>query len=267
MIADYHVHSAFSGDSQADLDLIIKQAIKLGMKDICITDHQDFDYPYEGLKFELDFKQYFSTLNVLKDTYADKININIGIEMGLEPFLVKQINSTITSYPFDFVIGSSHLVNRIDPYYPGFFEGRSDKECFIEYFEAILENLETINDFDVYGHIDYIVRYSPNKDANYSYSEFSLYIDKLLIKIIEMGKGIEINTGALRKGLTSTNPCLDVVRRYYELGGRIITVGSDAHYPEHVGADFNKAASILRCCGFKNYTIFRNRKPILLPLL
>ena len=107
----------------------------------------------------------------------------------------------------------------------------------------------------------YVVRYGPTKNQNYSYQKHADIIDRILRTILESGKGIELNTSGFRSGLGQPNPCVDILKRYKELGGEIITVGSDAHKPEHVGADFDKACTILKDCGFQYYTIFEKRAP------
>lgn len=135
-----------------------------------------------------------------------------------------------------------------------------------EYFESILENIAAFDGFDVYGHIDYVVRYGPNKNANYSYQKYADIIDEILKALIIKGKGIEINTGGFKYGLGHPNPAEDIIKRYHELGGEIITIGADAHQPEHVAFDFEKVPSILKEAGFTHYTVFKNRKPEFIPI-
>ena len=130
-----------------------------------------------------------------------------------------------------------------------------------EYFESILENISAYDGFDVYGHIDYVVRYGPNKNREYSYGRYKDILDEILKKLISMGKGIELNTGGYHYGLGEPNPCTAVIRRYRELGGEIITIGADAHTPDKIACAFDKAASVLEACGFRYYTIFKDRKP------
>ena len=120
----------------------------------------------------------------------------------------------------------------------------------------------------MYGHLDYAIRYAPNGPHTYEYSEYQDVLDEILKTIISKGKGIEINTSNLREGLTFTNPTADVVKRYKELGGEIITVGSDSHQQDSagVGCGFNVARQILLSAGFKHYNVFSNRTPIALNL-
>ena len=164
-------------------------------------------------------------------------------------------------YPFDFVIGSSHVVHGCDPYYGEFFKNRREADCYREYFESILENLRVFSDIDVYGHIDYIVRYGSNQNRDYSYESYQDVLDEILRTLIKKNTGIEINTGGYHYGLGEPNPCTAVIRRYRELGGEVITIGADAHSPDKIAFAFDKAAEILKDCGFRYYTIFKGRKP------
>ncbi|MBE6014076.1 MAG: histidinol-phosphatase HisJ family protein [Lachnospiraceae bacterium] len=264
MLADYHMHTEFSSDSNEPVENMIKRSIESGIKNICITDHYDLDYPHDPEEddFVFDTDKYFVQLNELKDKYKDKINLHIGVELGLQPHLMDRLRTYTNKYPFDFVIGSSHLVHGIDPYYPAFFEGRSYHEALMEYFESISENLDVFDDFDVYGHIDYVIRYVPGEKPVLNYSEFGDILDSILERIIEKGHGIELNTAGFYHNTDHPNPHEDVIRRYRQLGGDIITIGADAHGTQHIGYGFNKARDILLDCGFSYYTIFENRQPV-----
>lgn len=266
MLWDQHMHCNFSGDSDALPEDMIKAGIAHGLSGICFTDHLDYDYPEEPNIFLLDFDNYFKVLPDLRKKYADKISVNIGIELGLQPQAAGQNLAVAEKYPFDFIIGSSHVVNHMDPYYPEFFAGRDEDAAYMEYFESVLENINSGVDFDVYGHIDYVVRYGPNKNAFYTYEKFKDIIDEILTQLISKGKGIEVNTGGFKYGLGHPNPTEDIIKRYRELGGEIITMGADAHVPEYVAYEFDKAAHIIKNCGFKYYTVFKNRKAEFIPL-
>lgn len=266
MFWDQHMHCNFSGDSDALPEDMIKAGIAHGLSGICFTDHLDYDYPEEPNIFLLDFDNYFKVLSDLREKYADKISVNIGIELGLQPQAAGQNLAVAEKYPFDFIIGSSHVVNHMDPYYPEFFAGRDEDAAYMEYFESVLENINSDVDFDVYGHIDYVVRYGPNKNAFYTYEKFKDIIDEILTQLISKGKGIEVNTGGFKHGLGHPNPTEDIIKRYHELGGEIITMGADAHVPEYVAYEFDKTAQIIKNCGFKYYTVFKNRKAEFIPL-
>ena len=124
-----------------------------------------------------------------------------------------------------------------------------------------LENIKKFSNFDVYGHLDYVIRYGATKDADYSYDKYKDILDKILEALLEKEKGLEINTGGLKSGLKDLHPCMDILKRYRALGGEIITVGSDAHNASCIGDSFDRAASVLLECGFQYYTIFDKRVP------
>lgn len=263
--ADYHLHSSFSGDSDTPMEAMIQQGIALGLTQMCFTEHNDFDYPVTDSdpagKFELNPDSYLYDFIKYKEKYADKINLCFGVELGLQQHLSRKNAAFAKAHEYDFIIASSHICNGKDPYYPSFYEGRKQEEAYREYFESILDNLKLFSNFDVYGHIDYVVRYGPTKDEGYSYELYWDILDKILTKLLDMEKGIEINTSALSKGMKEPNPCIGILQKYHDLGGEIITVGSDAHSPAQIAYAFDHAADILKDCGFRYYTTFEKRSP------
>lgn len=267
--ADFHMHSNFSGDGKATIEQMVQQAIKIGLSHVCFTEHLDLDYVYkpgeEGM-FELNTDSYLYELLKVRAKYEDQIKIFFGVELGLQPHIKRELAVYAKSHEFDFIIGSSHICNRKDPYYPEFFEGRNEDEAHHEYFESVLESVKKTPYFDVYGHLDYVVRYGPTKNDNYTYAKHKDVFDNILTSLLEQDKGIELNTGGFRHGLEQPNPCIDILKRYQELGGEIITIGSDAHTPDYIGSEFDKARDILLDCGFKYYTIFEGRTPEFLKL-
>uniref|UniRef100_UPI00405656E6 histidinol-phosphatase HisJ family protein n=1 Tax=Agathobacter sp. TaxID=2021311 RepID=UPI00405656E6 len=260
MLWDTHLHTKFSGDSTANPRDMVESSIKRGLSGICFTDHQDLGYARKPGLFDLDFENYKQEIYLLKEEYQNRFPILLGVELGLQPDTAEGNKSIADCYPFDFVIGSSHEVNHMDIYYPDFYEGRKEDDCYLEYFESILSNLHTDADFDVYGHLDYIVRYGPNKNKYYSYRKFADIIDEILRLIIEKGKGIELNTAGFKYGLGHPHPTEDILKRYRQLGGEIITLGSDGHAPEQVAWDFHKVPDLLKEAGFLYFTIFKERK-------
>ncbi|MBR1692618.1 MAG: histidinol-phosphatase HisJ family protein [Lachnospiraceae bacterium] len=262
---DYHLHSSFSGDSEEPMEESIKRGIQLGLTHMCFTEHMDLDFP-EGEDvtaetFLLNTDSYLFDLVKFREKYEGKIRLLFGVELGLQPHLKRELASYVKAWDFDFIIGSSHVCNRRDPYYASFYEGRSEEEAYREYFASILDNIKAFSDFDVYGHLDYVVRYGPSKDRNYTYDKYKDILDAVLQLLIDKGKGIEINTSGLRSGLKEPNPCTGILKRYRQLGGEIITVGSDAHRREDIAFCFDEAREILLACGFKYYTIFEKRYP------
>lgn len=241
---------------------MIKGAIQLGLIKICFTDHMDYDYPSKTkTEFIFDPEKYIEKIEFFKHKYKNQITILTGVELGLMPYLSTKCTNFVNEHDFDFVIASSHLVEEKDPYYPDFWQNKSEEEGYIAYFQTIIDNVKAFKDFDVYGHIDYIVRYGPNKNQYYTYKKYADIIDELLKTIIHSGKGIEVNTAGYKYGLSVPHPQPDVLIRYKELGGDLITIGSDGHKPEHIAYDFNKARDLLLDLGFKYYATFEKRKP------
>lgn len=263
------MHTEFSTDSQAPVRSMLDAAIKRGLGGVCVTDHMDLDFPPQDSEesigeyppFWFDVEEYFKVLTPIREEYRDRLDVRIGIEIGLQPHLGDRYREMVRVYPFDYVIGSVHLIRGMDPYYGKLFAGRPDAEAYREAFVETLQCLEGVRDFDALGHLDYVVRYGKHQAEEYSYRKFADEIDAVLKKLISMGKGLEMNTGGLKYGLGFCNPHPDVMKRYRELGGEIVTIGADAHRPEHVAYDFKQAAEILKTCGFRYYAEYKERTP------
>lgn len=255
--ADFHTHTDFSSDSEQSMEGALEALISKGIKTVCFTEHMDMDYP--GGEFILDTAAYRVRLLELREKFRGRIGVLFGVELGLMDYLAPRLREYVSGWDFDFIIGSSHLVDGVDPYYPEYFSRHGDYNGILRYFESILANIRAFDDFDVYGHLDYVVRYSGAK--NYHPADFAELLDEILKTLISMGKGIELNTAGLKYGLEFAHPHPELLKRYRELGGEIITVGSDGHKAEHYAWDFDRAGDILRNAGFGYYTVFRGRKP------
>lgn len=268
LYSDYHLHTTFSHDGIATMEEQIKKAITLGLKELCFTEHYDI---YEGLKNNIlqtiDVENYVTNFQQYKEKYKKQIRLKLGIEIGLQPDIKEIVRKMVEQYPFDFIIGSSHITCKKDiAMDPTFFEGLTQKESYTKYFKEVLENVKQYDEFDVYGHIDYIVRYGGYENKTIKYSDYQEILDEILTNIIQKGKGIEINTSGYRYGLLEPHPNREILTRYKQLGGEIITIGSDAHKVEDMCANFEKAMELLKQIGYKNYTIFENREPQFMPL-
>lgn len=264
MYSDSHVHTEFSGDCQVPVKAQIEAAIAKGMAAVCITDHHDFDVDSGDIDFILDVDRYVSTLTKLRDAYQGQIAVRIGVEFGQQPHLAAYERDFFSRYGFDYVIGSTHFVNGIDPYYPGFFEGRTVKAAYQDYFRTLAENLKRFDDYDAAGHLDFVTRYGPGH--RYDFREYLDYLDEILQTLVDKGKALECNTGGLRYGLMEPNPCVDVLKRFRELGGEAVTIGSDAHISGDVGFGFDRIGAVLKGCGFRHYAVFVGRKASFHPL-
>lgn len=262
---DFHTHSDFSGDSKASMQSMIEGAVSKGLQTICFTEHNDPDFTYlkpeeEGM-FDLDTPAYIEKASQYKEAYAGKINVLHGVELGIQEHLGDTLSKYARAFPFDFIIASSHLCEGMDPYFPEFFEGRSVKDAFRSYFESIDRCIRIMPDFDVYGHLDYVVRYAPSGSKEYFAKDYTDIFESIFRYLIQNGKGIEVNSGGFSRGLTEPNPCTELLKMYQKMGGEIITIGSDAHAPENLIKHFDKIETILTHCGYRYYTVFANRKP------
>lgn len=275
--ADMHMHTWFSMDSEACPCDMADEAVRKGLKTICFTDHFDKDDLEWGEEGIFDVDAYFVEMQKLQEEYAGKLNIRIGIELGLRTYLKDYYEELTKKYPFDFVIGSVHNVPYkkdaegnilyTDPAAEKLFTDRTDKEAYRLMMETTLENVRTSDCFQTLGHLDYVVRYGKSREKEYSYTDYADIIDEILKLLIEKEKGLEVNSAGLKYGLPFAHPHPDVLKRYRELGGEIITIGADAHKPEHIAYDFAKAEEILKSCGFKYYTEFFEQKPVFKQLI
>ena len=294
--ADFHTHCNFSTDSEATPESMIEGAIKKGLTHLCLTDHMDLDYPgttpVEPL-FEFDSEKYFKALLPLQEKYGStnksssvsadlhdmaeyavpsRLNLSIGVELGLRPNrpdLNARMHRLLSDYPFDFVLGSVHLLGNDDPYYEDFWLNctSSAKEILRTYFNDMLSSLQEYDDFDSLGHLDYLIRYIPASlgAKDYIYAEYKEVVDEILKLLIKKDKALEINTAGLVKGLSCFHPKSEIVSRYLELGGELITIGSDGHAPEMIASAFDKTEELLLSLGVKGYYVYQNRKPAFVP--
>ena len=275
--ADMHMHTWFSTDSEACPRDMADEAVRKGLKTICFTDHFDKDDLEWGEEGIFDVDAYFVEMQKLQEEYAGKLNIRIGIELGLRTYLKDYYEELTKKYPFDFVIGSVHNVPYkkdaegnilyTDPAAEKLFTDRTDKKAYRLMMETTLENVRTSDCFQTLGHLDYVVRYGKSREKEYSYTDYADIIDEILKLLIEKEKGLEVNSAGLKYGLPFAHPHPDVLKRYRELGGEIITIGADAHKPEHIAYDFAKAEEILKGCNFKYYTEFFEQKPVFKQLI
>lgn len=261
MRADVHMHCGFSNDSETRPEDMVESAIAKGLSVICFTDHYDKDNLDWGDEAIFDVESYFQKMIALQEEYRDRIDIRIGAEIGMQPYLAEYYQNFMAQHPFDFVIGSVHSVLEHDVALD-FFQKHSDPEGYKIYFEEMLQDVQKIKSYDVLGHLDYIVRYSNQGSKGFDLNDYMDIIEEILKHVIAHGKGIEMNMSGLKYGLGAPHPQPEIIKRYRELGGEIITVGADGHSPEHIAYDYHLADDILKSCGFKYYTEFKGRKPV-----
>jgi len=257
MLTDYHVHSKYSFDSEAEIDKIIESAINKGIGKIAITDHFD---PYEKDRtYEVyDRLACKEEIFLAKEKYRGKIDIIYGIELGQVHTYEKECTDLLNKMGYEFIICSLHnLRGDLDLYYLEYTQDNY-KTYMDNYMSELLETAN-FHDYDVLAHLDLPKRYV--KPFAFDILDYPVILDKVLKTAIEKGRGIELNLSGLRQGLGEPLPKIEVLKRYKELGGEIITLGSDAHYPGHVGANLEDGFEILKEAGFKYFTVYENRKP------
>lgn len=265
---DQHVHSNISHDGISSIEDYISHAHSKQIDEITFTEHYD---DYKGIETNLktlDINKYRK--EYLRYMNNQTIKINYGIEIGLRPESYELITKMVKDNSFDFIIGSSHITCGKDiAYDKSFFEDLTPHESIVKYLSEVLENINLYkNEFDAYGHLDYVIRYVIKNYGKVmdkiEYSEFNEILDEILLSLIKSDKGIEINTSGFRYGLSTPHPNIDIIKRYKELGGKIITVGSDAHQFSDLGSYFDKVYDIFELLKIDEIALYHNRYPELI---
>lgn len=258
MFVDYHTHCNSSHDSIAPMESMIEKAISMGMDHFCITDHLDIDF-YSQFFHSLDPKAYNQLQKQVIAKYPN-YDVRKGIELGLQPHLTSAMSNLIKDCDFDFIIASVHYIQGQDPYFPEYFTGMTSQQAYEIYLQELIACLSSFNNYSVVGHICYPSRFIPFEKKVMAYADLTDLSDQLLKLIIESGHGIEVNTSSYPTHNMPV-PGYDYVKRYKELGGEIITIGSDAHFPEQMGRYFNNAIQGIKESGFNHITTFKNMSP------
>lgn len=272
MFVDYHVHTSYSDDSDYPMEDVVKDAIKLGMDEICITDHVDYgakvdwdsgvEIPYcNGLAMvNVDYPSYVEEIGRLQERYKGQIVIRMGMEFGMQMHTIPQFETLYQRYPFDFIILSVHQVEDKGFWSQEFQQGRSQKEYNERYYEELLQLVKNYQHYSVLGHLDLIIRY--DKMGMYPFSNVKHYVEEILAEAIKNGKGIEINTSSHRYGLTDSTPSAEILKMYRDMGGQIVTLGSDSHAPSHLGTYMEEAKELLKGIGFRQFCTYEKMRPI-----
>lgn len=262
---DYHTHTFFSDDANIPMDAMIEAACQAGIKEMAITDHYDPLYPDPAYTFDLDFPAYHQALEKNQAAFKDRITIVKGMELGLQRTALDECSRAANAYPYDFIIGSFHCMEGMDLYRRDLlFADRSVEEVYIAFYAYMKDCLSKFDDFNVVGHFNIIDRYSPEIAKDSLTKELR---EDILKNLAERGKGIEINTSSYRYKMgRRTTPTLDILKTFKKVGGEVLTIGSDAHYTEHVGDHIEEARSLAKEAGFKYIATFRERKPIFVSL-
>lgn len=254
---DYHLHSDFSADCSTPMEKTIEQAIKLGLSEICFTEHIDYDFPDPRIQFELDLEKYNKKIKEMQITYEGRIEIKKGVEFGVQPHVLTRYEKLLEKEEFDFIICSMHATNKQELHFGTFFADKTVEEAYKMYYEELLYCVKNFDQYSVLGHVDLVKRYT-KKDSNNNYHEI---IREIFAEIIPKGKGIELNTSGFKYGLNSGMPSVDILKLYKECGGEVLTLGSDSHKASEVANHFSSSVELLKSIGFKYITTFSDRTP------
>lgn len=272
---DNHNHSQFSFDGgRTSVVKTVNSAIGKGLAGVCFTDHCDFFVPPMKAKYEEYVSEVFDV--EARNAEIDKVNAKCpqdfhvfkGIEIGVQKSERDKIAAHLEKYSFDEIIASVHYLDDTDPFWGGYYEGKTWRYAYGHYLETLYDEMVWLGDrFDIMGHYDYVTRYAPYPECSILYKDFPDILDSMLRYLAENGKALEINTKTYQdfKGRT---PVLDknILMRYRELGGEIISLGSDSHDADRVGFNFERTAALVSRCGFRYLAHFDKRKPVMLPI-
>ena len=283
MYADYHIHSEFSDDSREPMENQVRRAIELGLEEICFPEHVDYgikkDWDEGNIEWRggdgvnytddqkeplanADYPAYFDKLRRMKEEFGGRIRIRQGLEFGIQTITIPQYERLWERYKdeLDFVLLSMHQVDNKEFWNQEFQRGRTQKEYNEAYYQEILDVMRQFKHYSVLAHLDLIVRY--DKNGAYPFREVRELIAEILTQAIADGKGIEVNTSSWHYGLADTQPSRDILRLYRDLGGRIITIGSDGHTTRYLGDHIKEAQKILRETGFTQICTFEHMVPV-----
>lgn len=259
---DNHTHSHHSSDSRMDMARAAEKIQQRSFGGICFSDHYDFDAPHGVKLFTFNVLRQQEEIEGLKEKFPSLVLLK-GVEIGIQPASLGSIKVFMGSHIFDTVIASMHFVRGTDPFHGTYYQGYDYKQAYGIYLEDILSCISTYSDFDILGHFDYVARYAPYREHELSMKVFGDVLDPILKILAQNGKTLEINTKTYQKFQHGT-PILDknVIRRFRELGGEAVSLGSDAHSEERIGEQFGIYTETLRQCGFRYGVYYRNRKPV-----
>ncbi|WP_455137751.1 histidinol-phosphatase HisJ family protein [Thermophilibacter sp.] len=277
MLADYHVHTGFSDDSTYPLQRVARDAVRLNLDEVCFTEHVDYgvkpdwDQPATA-RFEdgrpvtnCPYEPYLAELERVRGELGGKITLRAGLELGVQTTTLDENRALLERLAgrLDFVICSVHQVGDLEFWNGAFQEGRTQDQIHRAYYEELLGVVEAFDGWSVLGHLDLIRRYDPyaREAGAYPFARVRDLVAEILRRAIEKDRGIEVNTSGIRYGLGDFQPSREVLALYRDLGGRVVTVGSDSHKPEHLGSYLRLAYRELEELGFAGVCTFEHGEP------
>ena len=284
MRADYHIHCEFSDDSRTPMEDQIERAIELGLDEVCFTDHVDYgikkDWDEGNIEYRggdgmsssademdpianVDYPKYFEKLDRMREIYKGKITVKNGLEFGIQTITVDKFDKLFDRYKdiLDFTLLSMHQVDNLEFWTQDFQRGRTQKEYNEKYYQEIYDVQKVFKNYSVLAHLDLLGRY--DELGFYPFEVVEDMIAEILKLAIADGKGIEVNTSSWHYGLPDTQPSRKILRLYKDLGGKIITVGSDAHVTKFLADHLDDAYAILKDeIGFTEICTYDHMQPV-----
>lgn len=262
---DTHIHSIHSFDGNHTCREICDSAIENGAIGICFTDHCDIEM--NGFNGYDNAKEAFEDVDNIKKEYADKLCVLNGIELGQGIYRKQEALRILDSYNYDFVLGSIHNLEDMEDFYFLNYKEYNISELLAKYFEDLLRLVQW-NKTDSLAHLTYPLRYIIAREhIDVDMSQFDDVINAIFETLIKNDKAIELNVSGLFMDMKDTLPNISYIKRYKELGGKLVTIGSDSHYKEKICFGLDRGMDILKECGYDCFTVFKNRKPELIPIV
>ena len=257
---DTHMHSLHSPDGYQPMPVMAEAAQERGLTGVAFTEHAEW-YVEDPAYGYLELESYFADLERVRSQFGSTLEILAGIELGNPHDFSQQVDAILEEWHFDVVIGSLHWLGSQAGWEPPAF-ARGIRETYERYFDELIVMVERA-EFDVLGHLDLVRRDSWALFGHVMRLDaFEVEIREVLRRLVRAGRGIEINTSGLHKGMDKPLPDLQVLQWYRASGGEILTFGSDAHRPKDIAYGFDQARDIARAAGFDRIARFRQREVV-----
>ena len=267
-LADYHTHSDSSPDGKETIARLAEAALSRGLDEICVTDHVDTVYwGSNAPRWDFDWDKSLRELAEARRLYGDRLTIRLGAELGEANMAFDRAEHLLSHAPaLDFVIGSVHMAGKKFGYFDFYYIEKNTETYYHALIDSYLEDVLELakwGKFSVLGHLTLPLRYmNENLGEHMTFEGHEEQCREIFRTLIQNGCGIECNTN---RGNTPL-PDAPLLRLYRELGGEIITLGSDAHDTRYVGCAIRERQELLRQCGFRYFTTFEGGKPAFRPL-
>jgi histidinol-phosphatase (PHP family) len=235
-----------------------RAAITAFIPEIGFTEHFD-SHPHDHCTGFFKADEWWEELTRCRNQFRDVLIIRAGIELSEPHQYPKAIQELLLQYPWDYALGALHWVGDEQIFQEPYFN-RSEEEAYEDYFMEMLRVVET-GEFDILAHMDVVKRYGFENYGRFNPEQFEGQIRTILHALATRNLALELNTVTLRRSVQETSPSKQILQWFHEEGGQLVTLGSDAHSPDHVGFGTDKAISMIQSSGFDNLTSFEGRKP------